>query len=459
MNDVILAARIEALKRDLEWVGKGRDWLEKKLNPKPNELTDQLWGALGATIRTEAEALTDDLEEICRNVEEGAKDGADEAQQSLRDAWLRYAEAYQQSRRIFGEYLDFIGGLALRYQGMDERICCIADELIRKCSLEGTGSTWNSLTVIAAKESFSRTMARIIRLRFPEWTIWALPFTAHEYGHVVLDETEKIKKILGVEVENLAKEDEGYNAANDDQARERIKERIRKHVFVLFADAFATFMMGPAYACAAIFLRFDPSNACVETAEMPSDNLRVLLMFKILRRMNREASDEITPIYTPVINILEREWRQMLERAGAMEAILEAERQDAEEQEAEKQRVAKWRRYERIWEALNPPNLLREARYPHEGEKEGWQKAEKWAKELQEVLDKKRKDIQPLSTDKLRDVLNAAWRCRLKVGKPGQIEYIAEAAVNLCHEIIKLQHVSPQGRRSSRSVKAPPLGS
>jgi len=459
MDDAILATRIEALKRDLEWVGKGRYWLEEKLKPKPNELTDQLWGALGATIRTAAEALTDDLEEICKNVEQGAKNGADEAQQSLQDGWRRYAEAYQESRRIFGEYLDFIGGLALRCQGLDERICCIADELIRKCSLEGTGSTWNSLTVIAPKESFTRTMARIIRLRFPEWTIWALPFTAHEYGHVVLDESERIKKILGVEVENLAKEDERYNAADDDQARERIKERIRKHVGVLFADAFATFMMGPAYACAAIFLRFDPSNAGAETAEMPSDNRRALIVFKILRRMNKEASDRFNPIYTPVIDDLERRWRQMIERAGATEAISEAKRQDTEEQDAEKQGVAKWQRYEGIWEALNPPNLLREARYPHKGEKEGWKKAEKWAEELKEVLDRKREDVQPSSTDKLRDVLNAAWLRRLKDGELWQIEQIANAALKLCQAIIKPQHVSQQSRRGSKSGKVPQPGS
>jgi hypothetical protein len=395
--------------------------------------------------------------------------GVNQDQLSLNEAWYRYADAYKESRRIFGEYLEFIGGLALRSRGLDERICCIADELIRKCSLEGTGSTWHSLTVIAPKESFTRTMARIVRLRFPEWSIWALPFTAHEYGHVVVGDPDsfRLRRLLEGEVNRLAQNDDEYQAAKDDQARERIKERIKKHVDVLFADAFATYTMGPAYACAAIYLRFDPSNAGAETEELPSDNRRAHIVFKTLKRINEEAgANKINLVYTPVIEVLEEHWKQMLERAGSASALSEwevdnqaagkqgaqsEERDEAEERKMAQRRLERDQQFDVIWEALKPPHLLKKARYPAEGGEEGWERAKMWAVALQKGLEGAGEEVPLATAGKLRDVLNAAWLCRLNAGAPEQVKLIARNALKLCQRIIAQQRASQQELLSSKS--------
>src|SRR5262245_61810908 len=247
MNDLILTERIESLKRDLKWTDTARKWLTDKLQkPRPNELTDDLWDMLSATIRTQAGAQIAKLDKIYKYVDTNARNGIEDEQQAIKQAWRSYAEIYQESRQVFSEYLDVIGGLAMRYNSLDEEICCIADELIKRCSRESIGTPWNSLSVLATQETFTKTLARLIRLRFPEWTIWALPFAAHEYGHVVAADNEDIERFLETEVERVAKDDAEYQAATDKQARERVGRRINKHLNVLFADAFATYTMGPA---------------------------------------------------------------------------------------------------------------------------------------------------------------------------------------------------------------------
>src|SRR6185503_8084314 len=99
---------------------------------------------------------------------------------------------YEESQEVFCECLEYIGGLALRDRGFDQRICDIGDHLIVSCAKDWNNLKWQSLTILAAQERLGQTMARIIRLRFPEWTIWTLPFTAREFAHVAFHANENL---------------------------------------------------------------------------------------------------------------------------------------------------------------------------------------------------------------------------------------------------------------------------
>ena len=76
-----------------------------------------------------------------------------------------------------------------------------------------------------------------MRLWVPHWSIWALPFTAHEFWHVAasLGIWDKLR-------EHLDPEEHCSDPALD----------------TCLADAFATYTIGPAYAYAAVTLLLNP---------------------------------------------------------------------------------------------------------------------------------------------------------------------------------------------------------
>src|SRR5207244_7964566 len=138
---------------------------------------------------------------------------------------------------VFSNYVEFLGGLALRGAGLDEGICRIADELMRSCGSFGP-THWSALTIPASQEAM--TLARSIRVRFPEWTIWAVPLTAHELGQVVIREpgTPDFEKYVKRQFPNAKTK--------------------QQHLRVLLADAFTTYVIGPASACSVIVLKLHP---------------------------------------------------------------------------------------------------------------------------------------------------------------------------------------------------------
>src|SRR5262249_16861778 len=163
-------------------------------------------------------------------------------------------------------------------------------------------------------DTFTKTRVRIIRLRFPEWRIWDLPLAAHELGHVVIGENleseEKPEnadqRILTPFIQrqraSLVRQDPGFKQmsmkrrSGVQQAAQWAESRI--HEFL--ADAFATYTMGPAYACSAILLRLHPLIDAKDGR--PSDAQRAHVILSMLKWMNDKA-----PITDPpYISIISR---------------------------------------------------------------------------------------------------------------------------------------------------------
>jgi hypothetical protein len=63
----------------------------------------------------------------------------------------------------------------------------------------------------------------------------------------------------------------------------------RSHLDEFFADIFATYTFGPAFACTVILLQFNPAEAYTKRGAHPRHEERVRLILQTLREMNKKA--------------------------------------------------------------------------------------------------------------------------------------------------------------------------
>jgi hypothetical protein len=155
-------------------------------------------------------------------------------------------------------------------------------------------------------DSFS-DFVEIIRLRYPPAGIWDVPVVAHELGHFAAyrltsweDGLQRSQAVRGFISEQLASK--GVKSESD-------QEKWRFWLNELFADAFATYCVGPCYAASALLLRFDVAQACNgDQRKHPSYAARAAAILEILREMNR---GEQSP-YTMAIKVLETQWLDLL---------------------------------------------------------------------------------------------------------------------------------------------------
>ena len=154
--------------------------------------------------------------------------------------------------------------------------------------------------------SFSNS-AEIIRLRYPPAGIWDVPVVAHELGHFVayrstswedgLQRSQTVRTFI-----------DNYLATKPDQSDSE-QEKWKFWLNELFADAFATYCVGPCYAASALLLRFDVAQACSgDDPKHPSYAARATAILEILREMN---GGEQGP-YARAIRVLESKWQDLL---------------------------------------------------------------------------------------------------------------------------------------------------
>lgn len=180
--------------------------------------------------------------------------------------WVRLAAVQAAAERPLAELLAFIQGALLRRAHLDKGVCAAADALLAE--LQGmTAIRWSGLAILGDDEAFLQR-PQVILLRFPEFTAWALPLAAHEFGHLVAQEQRE-------------QSDDGTSTfpvlralSNAGEDAQRFGE--------LFADVFATYALGPAYACTAILLRFTPPGNS-DSGTHPSDATRVYVILRTLR--------------------------------------------------------------------------------------------------------------------------------------------------------------------------------
>lgn len=443
MDDPVLMSRLEALWNNLNVVSeklRSSAWRSEQPEPgmRAELLAESLWTGLETTLVRQIDARKDRLKEVEEELDRAASN--DHA--ALTAAWVRYAKIQRDSQSLMRECFGIIGTLAIRNNDLDERMLYVADELIRDCLVLSTGDTYYYLLVHGMEDTFSKTRARIIRLRFPEWTIWDLPLAAHELGHVVLAETEDqeslqddddlkvLTRFLGNQRDSLVGQDAELNQRHQSGSEGTIEaeQLAESRVRVFLADAFATYTMGPAYACSAIMLRLNPSISA--RRERPSDAQRAHVVLSMLRWMNEAAS--LPRPYTDVIERLEDDWSRTLDRVNP----------DSRPSQSERMHLGQLA--ESFGGDVSHRFLRRAALYPYQpGQNDGWGRAQEWSAAWLTQLENNEPRLgRPANpAGKLRDVLNAAWLSRLQVQgdvrtKVRAYGLLADAGQDLCQAII-----------------------
>jgi hypothetical protein len=281
-SDFILRAQIELLTANL---GRCRDALSMPdvCEMLPGKVRERFIGELAAHERI--------LADLSAQVGTGRRvDLLWEALEGQRhDVEPRMAEA-----------LALLSGVLVRRAKLDLGLCEIADALLDEFSA-ATYLAGERLTILAPQESYAQR-TQIIHLRFPELTVWALALAAHEFGHLVAQDLLELRP------------DGSYEAPVATEIDD--SEFPVAHARELFADVFATYVLGPAYPATAILLRFNPAEAGApdERSTHPSDLKRAHVMIHALRSLSALRRGHRP--YDQVGTMIEDAWRDAVRGAG-----------------------------------------------------------------------------------------------------------------------------------------------
>lgn len=309
------------------------------------------------------------------------------------DAWQAYETERPRVHGLLTAYSDCLAGFALRDSGFDEDICEIAEALL-KCLAISKASSPDLLTIPISHElriPIVEIMRAVIQLSY-EWTIWSLPVVAHEFWRSFALQQE--------EVRNWFKPPhyQGVALDVDDPG-------------LCLGDAFAACSMGPAYAYFAFLLALNPVDAFSDPSnEEPASAKRALA---ILTALGPGGNGKI-PAWGGVVERLGESWH---------EAVNAANRGAGSLAEAEKVKIVH-----------ATSHLVREletnTEVPYTDS--NWEHAGKWSADLKAGTVG---NISVDPSDRIPDVLNAAWIARDGVSDPNQISGIAESAGNLRRRI------------------------
>ncbi len=227
--------------------------------------------------------------------------------------WGKVNELIDSARPLQREALEFLGGWLVRQQELDREpesltnlphagisICDLADTMLGDYA-QRTGVNWAARTVLGI-DPFLEIRTDIIRVRFPDWSLWNLPLMAHEFGHLVARSTPAFRDYQSEQAEQAF---ESYPRPDLEDSTRYIQAR-RSHLDEFFADVFATYTLGPAFVCDVIFLQFKPVEAYVWRGGHPSYQERVQVILQTLRYMNEKS--RIRGCYTWLLDQVEQGW-------------------------------------------------------------------------------------------------------------------------------------------------------
>jgi hypothetical protein len=272
------------------------------------------------------------------------------------------------------DYVELMGGVALRDAGFDEGVSALADELLR--AYIATGDRPNFLAIPMRDQAFVKTFAQIIRVTFPDWTFWSLPSAAVEFWNAVAQQTirapldEKLRTLNPEHVKNISKTD-----------------------YECLGDGYAVFTMGPAYAYCALLLTFDPTSE--------KDHSRARAVLAMLEWMDLREG----PASRPYLNTLEQllnAWNAARKQLGQAELVLDFKDRasaDATDPDGAGTRLL-MKTFAEVLSRLTSPGFVVDF----------WPEIQRWAKAL---LEDDVSNIVPRNGAELRHVFNAAWIARV----------------------------------------------
>jgi hypothetical protein len=280
-----------------------------------------------------------------------------------------------------------MGGALTRAHGIDFGLCRLTDAMLYDLSAR-TDVGWNRFTIVADGEFFAR-LSGIIRIQFPDVSIWNLPVAAHEFGHFVASGW-KDSALAGM-IEREKRADRRYEAY------------LNEH----FADLFATYTMGPCFAMVCGLVRFSPASAVLQSDTHPSAAQRMWWILEMLRLIDKSRAGP--PLYQYITQQLEQSWTASLKAAGQEPGL----------SPADTLRLRGW-----LAEMLEAVKLNFSA-----GQYGGWLRAQEMAESFRQ------RQLPDLAgDDRIPDVLNAVWLCRSEQEPADgyKVTWLAQNALKLC---------------------------
>jgi hypothetical protein len=328
-----------------------------------------------------------------------------ESGQPLDMCWDGFREIRRECVPLFREILALIEGAMVRRAGLDGGLCRIADALLDDLSRRAD-IYWGRFTILADGEFFA-DMAEIIRLRFPETSIWNLPVAAHEFGHFVGPKLE-VRELNG-----RSRHPFQDMLQREDWQSTRNWHYLHEH----FADLFATYALGPAYACTCILLRFDPGTGYADGPHHPSDAKRVYLILNTLKKMDEAEGGFMRP-YQEIISFLRDWWQRSSVAAGQPESL----DQDAT--------IPLDERLDELYYLVS--TYLPSVQYRN------WLRAQQISAEL---LPDREISAKLQGGDYLPHILNAAWLSRIQHWNENSYatRRIGDSAIQLCRQVCSIE--------------------
>ena len=246
-----------------------RLFIDIDLGQLDSTLKKGVWIYLEGAISLQARARATDVHRLRKLLEDA--EAANPGQPPDAVHWAEYERLNARSQVIFREFVELIAGLAFRSRSNDPWIFEAVDQLVVEYATAAR-QNWEPLTVPWVQDAIVRTLARVTRIRFQDWSIWGLPTTAFEFWRVLTESDnppDQVRDLLDFVLRGS-----------------RDLTRLRCAHKVLLADAFATYMMGLSYPSAAIMLRLDPS-----------EKARAYMLFEALRLVGRRPGSAAAGVY------------------------------------------------------------------------------------------------------------------------------------------------------------------
>jgi hypothetical protein len=269
---------------DIDQVEERLNELEGRLQKWRSDLLVQRQEASELMRRTEALLPSDSRRDL-----QAFLTRAQETRSRLGTDWASYRQQIDVCEGLFNEYVDLLRGFALRDAGFDRELFLVADHLPALWGHDELGYPWRSLAIPARAERQMPTAAKVLRIGFPEWTAWALPLLQHEFAHVFVGNSPALRRVAFGERTPTSL---GY-------------ERTLRAKCL--ADATATLVTGPAYACAALLMRLKPYEGG-DDGEMR----RHAELLASLRRAGASVSSDLGARVERLVT----EWRAAVEQIG-----------------------------------------------------------------------------------------------------------------------------------------------
>ena len=300
----ILLGRLGALEEDL---------LDAVDRLRTERVPPSIAKRVGADLIDSADVLLAKLGELRAKTDKLKDDGDTvHAANGLTTLWVLVDGLSVRVDQQLADMLALINGARSRWQSARHaKLAQLADHLIGELSDKLQAIAWKRFTFEAEGEAFAEN-THIIRLRFPTRDIWNLPVAAHEFGHFLASQ---------IRVPNDASRFVNVLGSADGVRPDKRWYFLNEY----FADAVATYALGPAYPYSCLLLRFNPVRAWSDTdGKHPPDGHRAELILQILNRMDIEADSKNK--FGGTVQKLKEFWRMALAASGVpLEASVETE--------------------------------------------------------------------------------------------------------------------------------------